>query len=122
MKPVAAGERIVVNINEAEFEPFVNDRGQVDGSLLQLDRSKPSGVGFHIYKMEPGYTTIPHEHRGNEEFLVLSGDVTDNDGTVYREGDLVLMKAGTQHCSHTVNGCVTNSRFVAFCACAARNG
>lgn len=106
MKPVAAGERIVVNINEAEFEPFVNDRGQVDGSLLQLDRSKPSGVGFHIYKMEPGYTTIPHEHRGNEEFLVLSGDVSDNDGTVYREGDLVLMKAGTQHCSHTENGCV----------------
>jgi anti-sigma factor ChrR (cupin superfamily) len=106
MKPVAEGERIVVNINEAEFEPFVNARGQVDGSLLQLDRSKPPGVGFHVYKMEPGYTTIPHEHQGNEEFLILSGDVTDNDGTVYREGDLVLMKSGTQHSSYTENGCV----------------
>ena len=106
MKPVADGERIVVNINEAEFEPFINDRGETDGLALQLDRSKPLGTGFHVYKMEPGYTTIPHEPRGNEEFLILKGDVTDNDGTVYREGDLVLMKAGTQHCSHTEKGCV----------------
>ena len=106
MKPVAAGERIVVNINEAEYEPFVNDNGEEDGLVLQLDRSKRLGTGFHIYKMEPGYTTIPHEHRGNEEFFIISGDVTDNDGTVYREGDLVLMKAGTQHCSYSENGCV----------------
>ena len=106
MKPVAAGERIVVNINEAEFEPFVNDEGEFDGYALQLDRSKRLGTGFHVYKMEPGYTTIPHEHSGNEEFLIISGDLTDNDGTVYREGDLVLMKAGTQHCSYTENGCV----------------
>jgi len=106
MKPVAEGERIVVNINQAEFEPFVNDRGQEDGFVLQLDRSKQLGTGFHIYRMEPGYTTVPHEHRGNEEFFIISGDLTDNDGTVYREGDLVLMKNGTQHCSYTKNGCV----------------
>ena len=106
MKPVAQGERMVVNINEAEFEPFINDRGEADGLALQLDRSKPLGVGFHVYKMEPGYTTIPHEHRGNEEFLIIQGDVTDNDGTVYCEGDLVLMKSGTQHCSYTEKGCV----------------
>lgn len=106
MKPVAPGERIIANINEAEFEPFINDRGETDGSVLQLDRSKPLGTGFHVYRMEPGYTTIAHEHRGNEEFLIISGDLTDNDGTVYREGDLVLMKAGTQHNSYSRNGCV----------------
>ena len=75
-------------------------------ALRVLDRSVRLGTGFHVYKMEPGYTTIPHEHGNDEHFLVISGDVTDNDGTVYREGDLVLMKAGTQHCSHTENGCV----------------
>ncbi len=106
MKPVAEGERIVVNIYEAEFEPLVTDRGEYDGSVLQLDRSKPLGTGFNVYKMEPGYTTIPHEHRGNEEFLIISGDLTDNDGTVYRPGDLVWLKAGTQHCSYTENGCI----------------
>jgi quercetin dioxygenase-like cupin family protein len=106
MKPVAEGERIVANIYETEFEPYIGRDGETDGFALQLDRSKPLGTGFHVYKMEPGYTTIPHEHGHDEEFLVISGDVTDNDGTVYREGDLVLMKAGTQHCSHTENGCV----------------
>ena len=106
MKPVADGERIVVNIHQAEFEPLVTDRGEFDGHVLQLDRSKPLGVGFNVYKMAPGYTTIPHEHRGNEEFLIISGDLTDNDGTVYHEGDLVWLKAGTEHCSHTENGCI----------------
>lgn len=106
MKPVAEGERMVINLDEIEFERYINSRGEEDGLAFQHDRSKPLGTGFHIYKMEPGYTSIPHQHRGNEEFLILSGDVTDNDGTVYREGDLVLMKDGTQHCSHTENGCV----------------
>lgn len=106
MKPVAEGERIVVNLDEIEFEPFINSRGEADGLAFQLDRSKRLGTGFHIYKMEPGYTTIPHQHRGNEEFFIISGDLTDNDGTVYRAGDLVLMKDGTQHCSHSENGCV----------------
>jgi anti-sigma factor ChrR (cupin superfamily) len=56
--------------------------------------------------MEPGYTTIPHQHNGNEEFFIISGDLTDNDGTVYRAGDLVWLKDGTQHCSYTEKGCV----------------
>ncbi len=106
MKPVAPGERIVVNIYEAEYEPFVTDKGEHDGYTLQLDRSKRLGTGFHVYKMEPGYTTIAHEHTGNEEFLLISGDLRDNDGTVYREGDLVLMKAGTQHNSYSEKGCL----------------
>jgi quercetin dioxygenase-like cupin family protein len=106
MKPVAEGERQVINIFEAEFEPFISDRGKTDGYFLQLDRSKGAGNGFYIYKMEPGYTTIPHRHRGIEEFLILSGDLTDNDGTVYREGDMVSMAAGTEHCSYSEKGCV----------------
>jgi hypothetical protein len=106
MKPIAEGERRVINIHEAEFEPFITDRGKTDGYFLQLDRSKGAGNGFYIYKMEPGYTTIPHRHRGVEEFLILNGDVTDHDGTVYREGDLVSLMAATEHCSYTEKGCV----------------
>ncbi|MDJ0777343.1 MAG: cupin domain-containing protein [Gammaproteobacteria bacterium] len=106
MKPVEPGERLVVNIYDAEYEPFITDNGETDGYTLQLDRSKPLGTGFHVYKMAPGYTTIAHEHTGNEEFLLISGDLRDNDGTVYREGDLVWMKAGTQHNSYSENGCL----------------
>ena len=79
---------------------------QHDSSVLQHDASKPRGVGFHVYKLEPGWTTTPHQHTNNEEFLILSGELIENDGTVYREGDLVWMKKGTEHYSHSVNGCV----------------
>jgi uncharacterized cupin superfamily protein len=106
MKPVAEGERRVANLDAIEFEPFVNSRGEADGLAFQLDHSKALGTGFHLYKMEPGYTTIPHRHNGNEEFFIVSGEVTDNDGTLYRAGDLVWMKDGTQHCSYSEKGCV----------------
>ena len=106
MKPVAAGDRQVVNIHEAEFEPYIGSNGETDGYALQLDRSVRLGTGFHVYKMDPGYTTIPHEHGHDEHFYVVNGDIRDNDGTVYRAGDLVLMKAGTQHCSYSEHGCV----------------
>ena len=106
MKPVAEGERLVANLDEIEFEPFINGLGEADGLAFQLDRNRRLGTGFHLYKMEPGYTTIPHQHNGDEEFFIVSGDLTDNDGAVYRAGDLVLMKDGTQHCSYSKNGCV----------------
>ena len=106
LKPVGEGERRVANLNEIEFEPFVNQHGVADGLAYQHDRDRPLGSGFHLYKMEPGYTTIPHQHNGNEEFFIVSGDLTDNDGTVYRAGDLVWMKDGTQHCSYSEHGCV----------------
>ena len=106
MKPVADGERRVVNLDDIEFEVFVNQHGVADGLAFQHDRDRRLGSGFHLYKMEPGYTTIAHRHNGNEEFFVVSGDLTDNDGTVYRAGDLVWLKDGTQHCSYSENGCV----------------
>ena len=106
MKPVAEGERLKINIEDVEFEPYINDKGEADGLAFQLDRDKRLGTGFHLYKMEPGYTTVPHQHRGHEEFYIISGEAVDNDGTVYRAGDLVLMKDGTEHCTYTKDGCV----------------
>jgi uncharacterized cupin superfamily protein len=107
MKPTAKNERKAANIHDAEFQPWVMENGELhDSSVLQLDTSKPNGVGFHVYKMEPGSTTTPHRHTNNEEFLILSGELIENDGTVFREGDLVWLKKGTEHFSHTINGCV----------------
>ena len=108
MKSTSQDERKVVNIHDAEYTPWVLENGEPDAgnSLLQLNTSKPNGVGFHIYKMEPGSTTEAHEHTNDEEFLILSGEVIENDGTVYREGDLVWLKKGTQHSSHTKTGCI----------------
>lgn len=106
MKPIGADERRVANLDEMVFEPFVNEGGETDGYAFQHDHHRSLGTGFHIYKMDPGYTTIPHQHNGHEEFFLISGDLTDNDGTEYRPGDLVWLKDGTQHCSYSRNGCL----------------
>jgi anti-sigma factor ChrR (cupin superfamily) len=103
MKAVAPNHRQIVNIHNADYLPFDGLDGQ---SYLQLDTGYPPGAGFHIFRMEPGTTTTPHEHTCDEQWLMLEGEMTDNDGTYYRPGDMVLMKKGTQHSSSTVDGCL----------------
>ena len=105
MNRVEKGQRLVVNINQAEFMPFAEDGGDSEGSVLQLDAENLPGVGFHIYQMPPGCRTTAHQHTCDEHFFIISGDLTDNDGTVYQPGDLVLMKKGTQHHSYSAKGC-----------------
>jgi anti-sigma factor ChrR (cupin superfamily) len=105
MRKIEKNERVVVNLKTAEFEPYFAGGHEVKGqSLIQLDDSYPKGVGFHIYRMAPGTWSQPHEHTSHEQFLVLEGELQDNDGTVYRQGDFVLLKKGTQHNSYSENG------------------
>jgi len=105
MKNIGKSERMVVNIKTAAFKPFVIDGKEIPGqSFLQLDDTFPEGAGFQIYKMAPGSSSQPHEHTCHEQFLVLEGEVTDNDGYVYKPGDFVLLKQGTQHSSYTKTG------------------
>ena len=107
MKPVKPEDRRIANIYEAEFKPFVFEDGVTMGdSVLQLNDAEPLGVGFHVYRMPPGMTTRPHRHNGHEQFLILEGELIENDGTVFRKGDLVWLRDGTEHCSHTPNGCL----------------
>ncbi len=107
MKPIKPDERRVVNINSGGYKSWVNADGSDSGtSVLTLNEDLPLGTGFHVYKMAPGSSSEAHEHNGNEEFLVLEGEITDNDGTVYCKGDLVWLKDGTQHWSHTEHGCL----------------
>ena len=106
MKPVEQHERLIANIYNDKFSMLPDSKGQDIGqSVLQLNKEVEDGVGFHAYKMAPGMTTEAHIHTSHEEFFVLEGDITDNDGTEYVAGDLVLLKAGTEHNSTTKNGC-----------------
>ncbi|MBX2823140.1 MAG: cupin domain-containing protein [Gammaproteobacteria bacterium] len=107
MKPVQPEDRIIQNIHTADFQPFdPDDQGSSRESVLQLGDKQRLGVGFHVYKMAPDTWTTPHEHTDHEEFLLLSGDLRDNDGTEYQIGDLVWMRKGTQHSSYSEKGCV----------------
>ena len=105
MKAISPDERLVANIHKAEFEPFLTSDGQTDGEVLQVNGGK-TGYGFHIYRMKPGQTTIPHEHVGDEEFFLIDGDLTDHDGHQYEPGDIVCLRSGTKHNSYSENGCV----------------
>jgi mannose-6-phosphate isomerase-like protein (cupin superfamily) len=106
MKPVKAGERIVRNLYSEPFRSFDTPDIVYEGlSWLPLDEARPVGTGFHVIRMAPGAVSTAHEHTADEMFLVLEGELIDHDGTRYRRGDMVLLRAGTQHGSHTPGGC-----------------
>lgn len=104
MDSIKADHRAVANIKDAEFKPLISDDGMEDGFVLQVNGGR-RGQGFHIYKMEPGTTTIAHTHHGDEEFFLIEGDLTDHDGYEYKPGDIVWLKSGTVHNSSSRNGC-----------------
>jgi anti-sigma factor ChrR (cupin superfamily) len=103
VKPIDDTDRLVANHREATFTPSLAAPG---GSILQLDESNQPGVGFHLYRMEPGTVTAVHRHTSDEQFFVVEGDLADHDGHEYRIGDLVLLNNGTTHNSSTQGGCL----------------
>ncbi len=108
MKPIEPQERRIANIrDDAAFTPYdpsgVSETGT---SYIKLNPQGPKDVGFYIYRMDPGSRSTPHRHGGAEEFVMIEGELIDNDGTVYRAGDVVWLAAGTEHTSHTETGCL----------------
>ncbi len=107
MKPIKAEQRRVANVKSADYVEWINRDGSPSGThILQLDDKYPKGIGFHVYRMDPGTSSEPHEHTEDEQFLVIEGELIDNDGTIYSAGDLVWLQAGTQHVSHSPKGCL----------------
>lgn len=107
MRPIEAEDRKIANINEATFTPFVYDDGLALGdAILQLDQDQPLGIGFHVYRMPAGMTTRGHRHNGHEQFLILEGELHESDGTIFRKGDLVFYRDGSEHNSFTPDGCL----------------
>ena len=104
MKPISTEKRKVINIDVGKFDPLLDDDGRVDGEVLQINPNYQLGCGFHIYRMPPGHTTTRHVHEGDEDFLILQGEIVDHDGIRYKQGDLVWLEAGTEHHSYTEHG------------------
>lgn len=106
MKPIIPADRRAANISAA-FTPFVYPDGVALGdTVLQPNTDRPLGTGFHLYRMPPGMTTRGHRHNGEEHFFVLEGELIDNDGMVFRKGDIVSYRDGTEHSSHSDSGCL----------------
>lgn len=106
MKPIRSDERRVVNIrDESAYEPYDPERER-GTSIIKLNTATPRDIGFYIYRMDPGAQSIQHRHGGAEEFLMIEGELIDNDGTIYRPGDVVWLAPGTEHTSRTTTGCL----------------
>ena len=101
-------KRKITNPYDLEFIPFDNYGAVVPGmSWYKISYSKENGgQGTYVLKMEPGAKSLPHEHTGFEEFLMLDGELIDPDGRIFKKNDFVSFEPGTKHSSHTIKGCL----------------
>lgn len=108
MKPIQSDERKIVSIfDDGVFTDYPTEQTDEAGnSYIKLNPNTERDVGFYIYRMAPGSRSTPHLHPGAEEFFVIEGELTDNDGTVYRQGDVVWLAPGTEHNSYSEKGCI----------------
>jgi anti-sigma factor ChrR (cupin superfamily) len=96
-----------LRLGERRFLPYdLEGPGQPEMEWLPISYDRATGQGSYLMRMAPGAVTIPHDHPGLEEFMILEGELTDSDGTVYRAGDFVSYQPGTHHNSWTGPGCV----------------
>ena len=100
-----AGRR-VVNVHTTPFEEYdLEGPLQPEMSWLPVSYDRSTGQGSYLMRMEPGAVTIAHDHTGMEEFLIIDGELVDDDGAVFRAGDFVSYEAETHHNSRTDTGC-----------------
>lgn len=101
-------KRVITNIFTADYKPY-DMEGPVQENMsyiaLTYDR-QGDDQGVYVIRMEPGAETIAHTHQGNEDYLIIEGDLIEPDGTVLGPGDFVHQDAGTYHNSRTENGCL----------------
>jgi len=98
--------RTLTRFDTAEFIPL-STFGDSVGAMLwhNISFDAESGTGSYLMVMAPGASSMPHRHRGAEEFYVLEGELIDFDGQVYRAGDFVRLESGTAHSSLSPTGC-----------------
>tara|TARA_B110000305_G_scaffold147333_1_gene163564 strand:+ start:176 stop:523 length:348 start_codon:yes stop_codon:yes gene_type:complete len=101
-------KRKITNPYNLEFIPFDNYGVTVPGmSWHKISYNKENGgQGTYVLKMEPGAKSLPHEHTGFEEFLMLDGELIDPDGRIFKKNDFVSFEPGSKHSSHTIKGCL----------------
>jgi|TARA_B110000116_G_C16296597_1_gene341828 anti-sigma factor ChrR (cupin superfamily) len=101
-------KRKITDLYNLKFEPFDNYGSVVPGmSWYKISYNRDAGgQGTYVLKMDPGSKSLPHEHTGYEEFLMLDGELTDPDGKVFKKGDFITFYPGSTHSSYTKDGCL----------------
>ncbi len=93
-------KRTLVNAFTTDYQPYgLQGEEQSDISWHNISWNEESQSGFFLVKFRPGGSSIPHEHLGYEEFVILEGDLVDSDGAKYVTGDCVSLESGSRHYS-----------------------
>ena len=71
--------------------------------IKRLWHSRQSGRSAYMLRMQPGAVMPMHDHHGDEESLVLEGDMQIN-GVAFGPGDFQVAFAGTKHPLITTRG------------------
>ena len=100
-------KRKITNLDNLKFEPFDKYGEPIEGwSWHKISFDEKTNFGTYISKLDPGTKTVPHTHTGNEEFLILEGELIDSDGTIFKKGDFISYQPNSSHSSFTEKGCV----------------
>ena len=98
--------RKLIRTPDQKFQTY-NRYGKTLPGVEWLPLSGGAEVGKEVYliRFGPGSRSHPHIHHGSEEFLVRDGELTDDDGMVFRRGDFVRLEPGSKHSSFSKEGC-----------------
>ena len=100
-------KRKITNLKNLKFKPFNKYGKPIKGwSWSKISFEDKTGFGTYISKLDPGTKTVPHTHSGNEEFLILEGELIDSDGTIFKKGDFISYQPNSSHSSFSEKGCV----------------
>lgn len=86
-----AVEPVIVRADVGEWRPFIPG---VKLKLLRLDRAARTQTS--LWRLEAGAALPPHDHRGEEECLILEGSVL-YERREYVAGDYLLAPPGLHH-------------------------
>jgi len=100
-------ERKITDPFNIKFKPFDNYGDPIPGmSWHKITYNEQTGTGTYVLKMEPGAKSKPHKHINFEEFIILDGELTDSDNTVFTKGNIITFEPNSKHSSYTKNGCL----------------
>ena len=100
-------KRKITKLKNLKFEPFNKYGEPIKGwQWHKISFDEKTNFGTYVSKLDPNTKTVPHIHTGNEEFLILDGELIDSDGTIFKKGDFISYEPNTKHSSYTKNGCL----------------
>ena len=98
--------RNLIRTPDAKFQTYNRYGKTLPGvEWLPLSGGAEADKEVYLIRFGPGSRSHPHIHQGSEEFLVLDGELTDDDGMVFRPGDFVRFEPGSEHSSFSEEGC-----------------